>query len=311
MFDLAVRERAAGIGDLIPYWIYPLPNGATVERRVPMLPFSREQQRLPDLKASLAVYRLVFGQPRQEDLLSHLKERDTEALAAWRFDLSPPNIADQNDTLYARAPSHVAGPDKLVCRRCGDEVGHFCDTERNGKGADLHWRPGDELMLFYRAEKNGGPEFRFGEVIHVNDDQAEVQFDGAVRDLRFRGSDALWDQDLREHCRLVSHFDPSGSEEIALLCPLCGTHRLHQCRAAAQTFLPFGAGALIQVTYGKHPGLDDGTYPAFVVRTSGRIARVHFTYEDGETEVTHLYRSENGSWRDLNYGVPCEVISDH
>jgi hypothetical protein len=69
------------------------------------------------------------------------------------------------------------------------------------------------------------------------------------------------------------------------VCPQCGTHRLHECRAAAQAFLTFGAGAVIKVTYGKHPGLDDGTYPAFVVRTSGRVARVHFTYEDGETKV--------------------------
>jgi len=272
-----------------------------------MLPFSREQQRLPDLKASLAVYRLVFGQPRQEDLLSHLKERDTEALAAWRFDLSPPVITAQADGVRAPAPLLGPEPDQLVCRRCGDETGHLCGAEQNGKGADLHWRPGDEVMLLYRAEKNGGPEYRFGEVIHVNDNKAEVRFDGAVRDLRFRGDNALWDQDLREHCRLVSHFDPSGSEEIALVCPQCGTHRLHQCRAAAETLLPFSAGTLIQVIYDKQPGLDDGTYPAFVVRISGRVARVHFTYEDGETEVTHLYQSPDGDWRDLDYGVPCKV----
>jgi hypothetical protein len=308
MFDLAVKERAAGSGDLIPYWIYSLPNGATVERRVPMLPFSREQQRLPDLKASLAVYRLVFGQPRQEDLLSHLKERDTEALAPWRFDLSPPVTGNQNDPPVAPELSQVAGPDRLACRRCGDDVGHLCNTERNGKSTDLHWRPGDEVMLFYRAEKNGGPKFRFGEVIHVNDDKAEVRFDGAVRDLRFRGGDALWDQDLREHCRVVSHFDPSGSEEIALVCPQCGTYRLHQCHAAAKTLLPFGAGARIKVAYAKHPGLDDGTYPGFVIRTSGHVARVHFTYEDGETEVAHLFQSPDGTWRDLDYGVACEIV---
>jgi hypothetical protein len=310
MFELAVRERAPGKGDLIPYWIYPLLNGATVERRVPMLPFSREQQRLPGLKASLAVYRLVFGQPRQEDLLSHLKERGTEALAAWRFDLSPPVTPVHTDDLHAPQPSHIPEPDQLVCRRCGDQVGHLCAADRNGKGAELHWRPGDDVMLFYQAQKNGGPEFWLGEVLHVNDDWAEVRFDDAVRELRFRGSNVLWDQDLKEHCRLVSHFDPSGSEEIALVCPQCGTHRLHRCRTAGPAVLPFGAGARINVTYGKHPGLDEGTFPAFVVRTSGRVARVHFTYEDGETEVTHLYQSPEGGWRDLNYGVPCEIVNE-
>ena len=43
-----------------------------VERRVPMLPFSREVRRLEWLKRSLTVYRLAFGQPRQEDLLEYL-----------------------------------------------------------------------------------------------------------------------------------------------------------------------------------------------------------------------------------------------
>jgi hypothetical protein len=36
-------------------------------------PDSREAARLPALRGSLAVYRMVFGQPRQEDLLEHLK----------------------------------------------------------------------------------------------------------------------------------------------------------------------------------------------------------------------------------------------
>src|SRR5579872_3163553 len=306
MFDLAVSEREPGKGDLIPYWIYPLTNGATVERRVPMLPFSREQQRLPDLKASLAVYRLVFGQPRQEDLLSHLKERDTDSLAAWRFDLSPPRTTIQNE-IHEPQPSEPVHDVNLVCRRCGEEVGHQCVADGNGKSEELHWRPGDQVVLFYRAEKNGGPEFSFGEVLHVNDDRAEVRFDDGIRDLRFRGGNVLWDQNRKEHCRLASHFDPSGAEEIALVCPTCGNHRQHQCHSPGPGHFLFGAGALVDVTYAKHPGLDAGTYPAFVVRTSGRVTRVHFTYEDGETEVTHLYQSADGAWHDLDYGVPCCV----
>jgi hypothetical protein len=267
-------------------------------------------ERLPDLKASLAVYRLVFGQPRQEDLLSHLKERDREALAAWRFDLSPPVTAAE--TLNGRAIQRpdTPEPDQLVCRRCGDEVGHLCNAERNGKGQELHWRPGDEVMLFYRGQKSGGLEFWSAEVLHVNDDWAEVNVDNAVRELRFRGGNVLWDPVLKEHCQLASHFDPSGSEEIALVCPQCGTHRLHRCGTAGPALLPFGAGARINVTYRKYPGLDEGTFPGFVVRTSGRVARVHFTYQDGETEITHLYQSPDGTWRDLDYGVPCEIVNE-
>jgi hypothetical protein len=67
-----------------------------------MLPFSREQQRLPDLKASLAVYRLVFGQPRQEDLLSHLKERDSDALSAWRLALHLVGSIDRSENVSVR-----------------------------------------------------------------------------------------------------------------------------------------------------------------------------------------------------------------
>ena len=36
---------------------------------------SREVGQLEALKRSLAVYRMVFGQPRQEDLVAHLLEQ--------------------------------------------------------------------------------------------------------------------------------------------------------------------------------------------------------------------------------------------
>ncbi len=39
-----------------------------------MLPFSREVTRLAWLKRSLTVYRLAFGQPRQDDLLDYLQK---------------------------------------------------------------------------------------------------------------------------------------------------------------------------------------------------------------------------------------------
>jgi hypothetical protein len=44
----------------------------------------------------LAVYRMVFGQPRQEDLLEYLADRvaeeqpDSSALEMWRVALEPP-----------------------------------------------------------------------------------------------------------------------------------------------------------------------------------------------------------------------------
>ena len=49
-------------------------------REFPALPFSRDEQRLHDLRRSLAIYRMVFGQSRQEDLITYLLKSipDTE-----------------------------------------------------------------------------------------------------------------------------------------------------------------------------------------------------------------------------------------
>jgi len=39
----------------VPYWIYEVEGGANVERRVPMLPLSRETRELERLKQVLAL----------------------------------------------------------------------------------------------------------------------------------------------------------------------------------------------------------------------------------------------------------------
>lgn len=66
----SARAATTADTDLVPYWLCEGP--VKVERRVPILPFSREAQRLDWLKRSLTVYRLAFGQPRQDDLLGYL-----------------------------------------------------------------------------------------------------------------------------------------------------------------------------------------------------------------------------------------------
>lgn len=93
-FELARQSRAADASDMVPYWIFPLEGGAKIERRVAALPLSRDMLRMTDLRKTLAVYRLVFGQPRQEDLLEFLTSRfDGEELRKicddLRVDLSP------------------------------------------------------------------------------------------------------------------------------------------------------------------------------------------------------------------------------
>jgi hypothetical protein len=73
LFQVASKNRPTGANDLIPYWIFEIENGARVERHVPMLECSRDIARYERLKKALAIYRLVFGQPRQQDLLGLLQ----------------------------------------------------------------------------------------------------------------------------------------------------------------------------------------------------------------------------------------------
>jgi hypothetical protein len=79
MFAAAHRERAPDLGDLVPYWVYTAEGGSTIERHLPFLPLSRDTSRYEQLKDSLAIYRMVFGQPRQEDLLEYLRKHVPEA----------------------------------------------------------------------------------------------------------------------------------------------------------------------------------------------------------------------------------------
>ena len=93
MFDEAARGvRRRDRRDIEPFWVYE--GSAHIERHVPMLPLSREVGQLKRLRRSLAAYRLVIGQPRQEDLVAYLRDRVTpEELAGLverlRIDLSP------------------------------------------------------------------------------------------------------------------------------------------------------------------------------------------------------------------------------
>jgi len=101
MFEQARSEAVSG-ADLIPYWIYEGP--VRVERRVPMLPFSREVTRLAWLKRSLTVYRLAFGQPRQDDLLEYL-----QALVGSGMGVS--DLADLQIRLEPVAPDSASLPE--------------------------------------------------------------------------------------------------------------------------------------------------------------------------------------------------------
>ncbi|MBK9547103.1 MAG: hypothetical protein IPO51_14905 [Dehalococcoidia bacterium] len=93
MFEAASRGVSrGGLKDIEPFWVYEGP--AHIQRVVPLLPLSREVERLERLKRSLAAYRMVIGQPRQEDLVAYLQrsvgeEEMEELVQKLRVDLSP------------------------------------------------------------------------------------------------------------------------------------------------------------------------------------------------------------------------------
>ncbi|MFT4293810.1 MAG: hypothetical protein QM582_00155 [Micropruina sp.] len=95
-WDAAYRIAAAaaddGLGAFAPHWVYP--GDAKIERHVAPFALSNDELRLQRIKKDVALYRLTFGQPRQEDMLELLKQRysaaDPSDLDAMRLDLSPP-----------------------------------------------------------------------------------------------------------------------------------------------------------------------------------------------------------------------------
>ena len=94
MLKAATNGRSKNENDLVPYWIYPLEEGARIQRHVPSLPLTKDRQLLEALCRSMAVYRLVFGQPRQEDLVKFLNQyvpenRLHELVDRLKINLSP------------------------------------------------------------------------------------------------------------------------------------------------------------------------------------------------------------------------------
>ena len=78
----------------MPFWIFEDVDDPTrVERIVPLPPFSSENAKFKALKKSLAVYRLAFGQPRQEDLIEFLAEAqekwDERTIREMQLNLQP------------------------------------------------------------------------------------------------------------------------------------------------------------------------------------------------------------------------------
>lgn len=93
MFLAACDRRPPGAIDLYPFWVFAPEGGAKIERYVPTMPLSKESQRYERLLRTVGAYRLVLGQPRQEDLLRYAGAAGAD-LDWMRIDLEPRRLQD-------------------------------------------------------------------------------------------------------------------------------------------------------------------------------------------------------------------------
>ena len=85
-FDAAVDH--AELGEFSPWWIYP--GDARVERLLVHFPLSRDDAQYVRLRDSLTLYRLMLGQPRQEDMMELLQQRGVSGGQIAQLNLRPP-----------------------------------------------------------------------------------------------------------------------------------------------------------------------------------------------------------------------------
>lgn len=72
--------NTAEVSQLQPFWHLDGEEGAeAIERLVPLYPFSKDVGKLEQSLKILTLYRLTFGQPRQDELLNYLLKKDFSA----------------------------------------------------------------------------------------------------------------------------------------------------------------------------------------------------------------------------------------
>ena len=80
IFERARQATSNDGGGLVPYWVFETEGGDHIERHVLAHPHSKESLKIGALRKSLALYRMVFGQPRQDDLMDFLIQRVPESV---------------------------------------------------------------------------------------------------------------------------------------------------------------------------------------------------------------------------------------
>ena len=91
------KEIAKFPCDIVPGWHFDF-DGVSIERIVPLYQFSQDIQRYADMRKILGLYRLTFGQPRQEELAEALDDALTpEEAEKLLIDLCPLKRNSENE----------------------------------------------------------------------------------------------------------------------------------------------------------------------------------------------------------------------
>ena len=129
LFAMAEGARGPGESELVPHWLFE--GEHKVQRRVPVLPYSKDAERFARLRRELAAYRLVFGQPRQQELLELLNDttRAVDTLLSWTIDLRPPlHESHPARLLFTRSKVTAVGTRK---KKLEDFVSRLAQEARN------------------------------------------------------------------------------------------------------------------------------------------------------------------------------------
>lgn len=78
LYKIAEQNKQSNQCDLVPFWIMPDQDKFKLKTLIPMYLYSKDFEKLRNIKTVLKNYRLTFGQPRQEELLEILSEKLNE-----------------------------------------------------------------------------------------------------------------------------------------------------------------------------------------------------------------------------------------
>ncbi len=91
-YRLGIASASDRFGELAPHWITD--GTSKIQRHIFPYPLSNDHDRYRRLKDDLVLYRLAFGQPRQEDMIEMLRRNgvhlDPTMIEQLRLDLRPP-----------------------------------------------------------------------------------------------------------------------------------------------------------------------------------------------------------------------------